>query len=60
MSQVRTTAGDPAWMQATGAEPVAEAAADAYIARQVERDWDLWVIEIEDRNGRLPFEATII
>ena len=34
--------------------------ADAYIARAVERDPDLWVIEIEDRNGRNPFDGKLI
>ena len=60
LSQMRTMDGDPAWLQATGADPVDETTADAYVARQVERDWDLWVLEIEDRQGRLPSDAPIL
>ena len=60
LTQVRALEGEAAWMAGTGPDWVDEAAADAYIARQVDRDWDLWVIEIEDRQGRLPFEAKLI
>lgn len=60
LTQIRAVDGSRAWMAGTGAEPVSEDIADAYVARQVDRDWDLWVVEIEDRSGRLPFTTTIL
>ncbi|MGJ3230294.1 MAG: DUF1491 family protein [Oceanicaulis sp.] len=49
---VRDFQGERVWSQPLGAAPVGEAAAAAYAARRAERDPDLWVIEIDDPEGR--------
>ena len=57
LGQVRDEKGALAWMPLLKSEMVAESDADAYIRRAVDRDPDVWVIEIEDRTGTNPFEG---
>ncbi len=42
--------GDRLWIQPVVSE--SESELDAYIQRQITYDSDLWVVEIEDRDGR--------
>jgi hypothetical protein len=60
LAPMRAADGELGWIRGTGAEAVDEAAADAYIARQLARDGDIWVIEIEEKDGTLPFEHRLL
>lgn len=58
--QTRVSDDEVVWLRGTGAVPVAEAVCDAFIERAVARDPDLWVLEIEDPDGRAPLGAKIV
>lgn len=50
LTQQRDLLGKLVWINALQDDFVDESEADKYIRRAVERDPDLWVVEIEDRD----------
>jgi hypothetical protein len=60
LAQTRRLDGSLVWLRATGAGPVAEADADAYIGRQRGRDPDLWVIEIDSADADALIDLPIV
>jgi hypothetical protein len=58
--EARRPDGAAVWLRATGAAPVAEAEAEAYIARQRGRDPDLWVVEIDSAAAAAVIDAPIL
>ena len=59
-SQTYNFDGKRVWISATGDDPVDEPTADAYITRTIDFDPDLWVLEVEDRDGRVPFDIDVL
>ena len=59
-TQSRTGDGEPAWLRAGGTGPISEAEAGDYIRRQIDFDPDLWVVEIEDPDGRYALDGPVL
>lgn len=59
LQQQRGLDGVMGWMALYDGEKLAEDKADEYIRRAVDRDPDLWAIEIEDRDFKNPFEGKV-
>ncbi|MBM3584994.1 MAG: DUF1491 family protein [Alphaproteobacteria bacterium] len=55
-----TAEGTDAWLAVFGPATVAEAEADAYLGRAIARDPDVWVLEVEDRDGRYELDAPVV
>ncbi|MCZ6605641.1 MAG: DUF1491 family protein [Alphaproteobacteria bacterium] len=59
LTQSRGLDGEMGWLPALEGKLVDEAEADAYVERTIGRDPDIWVVEIEHRDGWHPFEGEI-
>jgi hypothetical protein len=59
LNQARSGAGDLVWARPLG-ENCDEEKAGAYFERQIKYDPDLWIVEIEDRQGRTFVDEPIV
>jgi len=59
LSQARDSEGALVWARPLG-EASAEAKVADYLARQLRFDPDLWIVEIEDREGRSFVDEAVI
>ncbi|MBI36964.1 MAG: hypothetical protein CL568_05205 [Alphaproteobacteria bacterium] len=58
-TQGRNVAGKLMWYPALNDKSVEESEADSYLERTASLDPDVWIIEIEHRDGWHPFEKGI-
>ncbi len=54
-ARMPTLEGGHAWRRTTGDGWIAEADAEERLAREIEFDPDVWIVEVEDPEGRNPF-----
>jgi len=60
LTQTRDDEGNLVWMRPKSDQSLPENQVDEYINRQIKRDPDLWVVEIEDFSGKfIPVEPII-
>jgi hypothetical protein len=59
LSQIRSD-DELVWSPVSRADPMDEKDADAYLEKQGRIDPDLWIIEIEDKQGRHWFPGKVV
>ncbi len=60
LKRTTTTGGSFGWMVVGGRAEVDDPTAEAYIAREVGRDDDLWVVEIEDPRAQYQTDGPLV
>ena len=56
LSQAYDVQDELYWLKATGENPVEEKECDQLINRQIQYDPDIWVLEVEDKLLRNPYD----
>ncbi len=51
---------DRAFVRALKQQPATEPDAEAYLARQIKFDSDIWIVEVEDRAGRHFLDTVVV
>jgi len=59
LSQIRLDE-ERVWSPVSDKPTLSDSEADAYLARQVDFDPDVWVLEIEDKQGRCWFPGRVL
>jgi hypothetical protein len=59
LDQIRVGEGELAWVKPLG-EAVDEARAATYFEKQLKIDPDIWIVEIEDREGRTFVDEPVV
>ena len=59
LRRITTLDGDMGWMVVAGEGEIPEDEAQAYTEREMGRDRDLWVLEIEDPEGRYEVDGPV-
>jgi len=59
LTQARDLDGRLGWLQAFNGDTRPEMEADEWLARQIDRDEDLWVVEIVHKDFWMPFDGPV-
>ncbi len=60
MSQSRDAEGRQVWLMRNDALPMPDPDVEEYLQRRIKSDPDIWILEIEDRDGRYQPDAPVI
>ncbi len=60
LTQTRNAEGQTCWLPPFGDRKVLDPEAEAYLARAVSRDPDLWIVAVEHPEGLNPFRGEIV
>lgn len=57
--RVATAADDLEWMPAGSADNISDSDANAFLQREISRDGDLWILEIDDFNNSYKLDGPV-